>query len=249
MRRIYYLAGLLCLAGMAAVSPVWPQDSPDGKTPAFDIEKYQFGLLRRGPQWTAEKTPETERIQAGHMAHIRKMAESGGLIAAGPIGSNGDLRGILIFRAESPEAARALAAEDPAVKAGRLAVAVFTWRGTKGIGEKYAAEAKKNPGAPVTMVRYHLGLLRRGPQWTGETTPETQRLQQAHLGHIRRMLDEKKFVAAGPLEGGGDLRGVVVIAAETEAEARPLAEADPAVKAGRMAVDLHPWSVARGVFP
>jgi uncharacterized protein YciI len=32
-------------------------------------------------------------------------------------------------------------------------------------------------------------------------------------------------------------------------EARALAETDPAVKAGRLAMDIHPWLVPEGVLP
>jgi uncharacterized protein YciI len=51
-------------------------------------------------------------------------ADSGKLILAGPFADEGDLRGMLVFRVDSPEEAKALAAQDPAVKAGRL---VLEW--------------------------------------------------------------------------------------------------------------------------
>jgi hypothetical protein len=33
----------------------------------------------------------------------------------------------------------------------------------------------------------------------------------------------------------------------SEAEAREAAEADPAVKAGRLVVEVHPWMSAKGI--
>jgi uncharacterized protein len=107
--------------------------------------------------------------------------------------------------------------------------------------EKAGAAEKK-----YDMKTYYLGLLRRGPRWTPESTPETARLQEAHMAHIRSMADSGKLVIAGPLLDGGELRGVFVFNVGSLEEARALAEADPTVKAGRLAVEVHPWMAARG---
>jgi uncharacterized protein YciI len=62
-------------------------------------------------------------------------------------------------------------------------------------------------------------------------------------------LQEKKLAAAGPFIDGGKLRGVFVFQVGSIEEARALADTDPAVRAGRLVVELHPWMVARGVLP
>jgi uncharacterized protein YciI len=61
------------------------------------------------------------------MANIRAMWEAKKLIVAGPFGDDGDLRGVFLFQVASLEEAKALAATDPAVKAGRLAVEIHPW--------------------------------------------------------------------------------------------------------------------------
>ena len=76
---------VLSLLFLFSSTPLQPEEKP----PQFEVEKYQFGLLKRGPQWTPEKTPETQKIQEGHMANINKMARLGKLVAAGPMGDNG----------------------------------------------------------------------------------------------------------------------------------------------------------------
>ena len=45
--------------------------------PKYEMTNYVMGLLRRGPNWTAAKSEETQRIQDGHMANIQKMAATG----------------------------------------------------------------------------------------------------------------------------------------------------------------------------
>ncbi|MGB3714676.1 MAG: YciI family protein [Candidatus Promineifilaceae bacterium] len=102
---------------------------------------------------------------------------------------------------------------------------------------------------PKEMTTYFHGLLRRGAKWTPEETEETERVQEAHLAHIRRMFEEGDLVIAGPFTDGGDLRGVFVFRTRTLEEAQALAAADPAVRSGRLVVEIHPWMVPSGVLP
>lgn len=224
------------------------RQKPEPETPQFDTEPYQFGLLTRGPKWTAENTPEIQKLQEGHMANINKMAQLGKLMAAGPIADNGDLRGIFIFRAASIDEAKTLAAEDPAIKAERLKLEILPWLGAKGIGVKAAEEFKKNPDMKWTMKKYHLAILKRGPQ-TAQPAAEERKILLDHLWNIRRMTDEGKMIVAGPFMNDGDLRGIFVFNTESAEEAKAWAETDPAVKAGRLAVEIRPWLVAKEVWP
>ncbi len=55
------------------------------------------------------------------------------LVAAGPFGDDGMLRGIFVFRVGSLEEAQQLCATDPMVKAKRLAVELHPWLVPEGI--------------------------------------------------------------------------------------------------------------------
>ena len=101
--------------------------------PQYQMTTYVMGLLRKGPNWGQGSKEESALIQEGHMANIRKMATAGKLIVAGPIGDNGDLRGIFIFKAKSPDEVRAMAEEDPAIKAGRLVLELHPWFAAAGL--------------------------------------------------------------------------------------------------------------------
>src|SRR5262245_66099845 len=94
------------------------------------------------------------------------MAQLCKLFASGPILDNCNQRGIFLFRNTSEEEAKALAAEDPAIKAERLKLEILPWFGSKGIGVKAMEEFKKNPDMKWTMKKYHLAILKRGPQTT-----------------------------------------------------------------------------------
>jgi uncharacterized protein YciI len=89
-------------------------------------------LLKKGSAWTPEVTPATQAIQNAHMANIRDMWQRHKLIIAGPVEDEADLRGVFVFQATSLDEAKAWAASDPAVKAGRLAPVVYPWWVEKG---------------------------------------------------------------------------------------------------------------------
>ena len=91
-----------------------------------------LGLLERpddAPDYPEEKLQE---IQKGHLANIEDMAASGDLVLAGPMADDGILRGILIFRTTDMKRVRDLAARDPAIKAGRLGLKLYSWRVPRG---------------------------------------------------------------------------------------------------------------------
>jgi uncharacterized protein len=136
---------LLCIALGAAAQTASPPPADNG------MQVYYIGFLSRGERWTPEQTEQTRAIQAGHMQHIQAMAKTGKLLIAGPFmyeasDANQDLRGIFIFDVANIQEAEALAAEDPAVKAGRLKLEFRKWYGPAGL--TYKDHAKYYSGAP-----------------------------------------------------------------------------------------------------
>jgi uncharacterized protein YciI len=86
------------------------------------MEEYRLGLVKKGNAWNADKTPEAEKLQEGHMKNIRKMGAAGILATAGPVEEAGDLRGIFLFRIKDEKVINEMITDDPAVAASRLAV-------------------------------------------------------------------------------------------------------------------------------
>jgi uncharacterized protein YciI len=78
---------------------------------------------------------------------------------------------------------------------------------------------------------------------------EAAALQDAHLDHLARLHEAGSLLAAGPLAGGDDnaFRGLCLLKVPVE-EARTLAEADPAVVAGRFSVTVLPWMIPAGAM-
>src|SRR5262245_8038444 len=129
------LAGFAVLAPVAAQSPApaAPARPPSTGPGGYEMTTYYVGLLSRGPNYSAEDTPERRAIQEGHLANIQRLAEEGKLLLAGPFTDGGELRGLFVFQVASLEEAKALCDTDPAVKAGRLRVELHPWYSAKGI--------------------------------------------------------------------------------------------------------------------
>jgi uncharacterized protein YciI len=109
-----------------------------------------------------------------------------------------------------------------------------------------ADEPKIGPGG-WEMTTYYVGFLYKGEKWTPEETPETKKIQEGHMANIQRLGAEGKLVIAGPFTDGGDLRGLYVFRVASMEEAKALVETDPAVKAGRLRFEIHPWFAARNI--
>ena len=214
------------------------------------MSNYWFGVLRRGPSWTPGRTARTDSIQAGHRANIGHMAAAGSLLSAGPFMRGGDWRGIFIFRADSVEKLRAMAAQDPAIESGRLVLDLYPWLAPAGIGEPYKRLAAQ-PGHRDSMRTMQLVMLKQGPKWTPERTPELIKLQHEHMKALFDGLLSGRFATAGPFTGNGpdtSYAGVIVIRGDSTA-ARRQADADPMVRSGRLAVEILPWWTAYGSMP
>ncbi|MGZ4290963.1 MAG: YciI family protein [Gaiellaceae bacterium] len=99
----------------------------------------------------------------------------------------------------------------------------------------------------MELESYAFVLLRRGTKAAEFSEPELERLQAAHLEHLRAMTEAGKLVGAGPFADQPDeaLRGLCFYACGVE-EARSLAEQDPSVQAGRMAAEVMTWWTEKG---
>jgi uncharacterized protein len=116
------------------LAPEQGAPSPKPAAPPPNLEAYQLVILQRPEHPRDYPQEKLEEIQQAHLAHLRELAKAGKLLVAGPLDDQPDprLRGIEIFRVGSLEEARRLAADDPAVKAGRLEPVVMTWFTEKG---------------------------------------------------------------------------------------------------------------------
>ena len=101
-------------------------------------------------------------------------------------------------------------------------------------------KAKKYGADEYGMKTYIMAFLKRGPNRDQDSTTAAE-LQKAHLKNIMRMAEEGKLVLAGPFLDNQEVRGIYVFDVPTIEEAKALTETDPAIKAGRLEMELRPW--------
>lgn len=133
------VAAALAACGSPRPPPAAATPAPTPAPDAFEMQGYQLVLLRRGPAWTPEQTPETKRIFEGHMANIQAMAARCKLVLAGPIDApDGDrtaLAGIFVFDAKREELDELLR-HDPAIAIGRLVPEIHSWYGDAALAKR-----------------------------------------------------------------------------------------------------------------
>ena len=86
-------------------------------------------------------------------------------------------------------------------------------------------------GSPVAaqykMTTFYLCLLVT-PAAPAKAPADAAQLQLDHLANLKRIMESGKGVIAGPIEGEGRLRGILVLRVNSMDEARAMADADPA---------------------
>ena len=103
------------------------------------------------------------------------------------------------------------------------------------------------------MTIYYVFLLKKGPTWSSDPTPEVQALQEAHLANLRRLGEMGRLVLNGPLldsfATSGEIRGIGVLKAASLTEAQELISTDPMIQVGRLIFELHAWMVDKNILP
>ena len=223
---------------LVLLTSIGTAQTQEPKKPESKLIQFQMAILKSGPKWTAN-TEEAGPVLKQHVDYVLSLLKSGKVVVAGPIKDESNLLGIYIFRASADEA-KSLVMADPAVVAGHFLPDLHPW---------WSEDVFKKVEMPQKMVTTYLAFLVRGEKWTPEKTPQTEEIQKGHMANINRLAEMKKLVVAGPFGDDGTLRGIFVFRVDSMEEARNLTLTDPAVQAGRLALDLHPWLVPEGILP
>jgi uncharacterized protein YciI len=119
----------------AEMHPWWSEDIFKKANSPLKLNTVYLAFLKKGPNRKEGdgETLEVQELQKAHIANINRLAEMKKLVAAGPFGDDGNLRGIFVFRVASLQEAQDLCATDPMITIGRLVVELHPWKVPEGV--------------------------------------------------------------------------------------------------------------------
>ncbi len=95
----------------------------DAQQYLYLIQPTRMAMLTDGP------TPQEDETVSRHFDYLKALTERGTVILAGrTLNTDESGFGIVIFKAESEDAARAIMSNDPAVQAGVMRARLFPYR-------------------------------------------------------------------------------------------------------------------------
>ena len=123
--------------------------------------------------------------------------------------------------------------------------ATVSGQGVPKDAEGYPSFKMPDGDTVYTMKMYYMVFLKKGENRSQDST-EAAEIQMKHQAHISWMAEEGYVIMAGPFADKGEVSGILVFNAKTREKVEELASMDPAVKAGRLILEIHPWWAAKG---
>jgi uncharacterized protein len=138
-----------------------------------------------------------------------------------------------------------------AIPAACVGLPSFGWNGATHLASLIDLIRDPNAGYDTKMVEtlgadergmktYVLAFLKRGPN-RGQDATAAAELQKKHMENIFRMAEKGQLLMAGPFADDGEVRGLYLFNTSDVEEARQWTSTDPAIAAGRLSMELHPW--------
>ncbi len=237
---------VLLLIGIAASFAIAENAPADDEE--YEMTTYQLVFLLDDPDF--EEDPMVPQDRADHRKdrfktvgrlYLKNLIKDGVAIIAGPLQEHERIQQVAVLAVETTKDAEMVFDHAPGIEAGRLELEIYSWWAAKDVLQK--------PEEPERTVTAYLGLLKRPSGAPSYPTEELERIQAGHLEHITKMADSGELVIAGPVERGGDLRGILIFRTDDADRIEELVAQDPAIQAGRLKLELHRWTVPEQCFP
>jgi len=173
---------------------------------------------------------QVDKIMEGHFANIKKLANEGRLLVAGPFEGGG---GIFIFNSKSTEEVNEWLKNDPGVVNKRWNVEVLPYRPRLGV-PRLVKE-------PYQMVDYSfIRFTSYVSKFNAYDVPELLKKHDDYLAEIKKSGNVVTEGIFNDTDGG-----ILIIKGDLD---KKVIESDPAVSEGLLAIDIKKWFVAKGAF-
>ncbi len=178
------------------------------------------------------------KMQAEHVGNFGTQFNLGTLMAAGPLGDNGFIRGIVIL---SPAAQVAECFKpDPFVHNGLLDVEAHPWQ----------VDVMKlgTPKVPFELARHTLCILKKGKNWTPASSPGNSASLLRLTPALQELAKSGELAIGGPFTDAGDKLGLLLFYSTNQALIQEQLGNDPAGAEGRVQLEFHPQFMGRGTL-
>ena len=108
----------------------------------YGMKNYVFVILKSGDNKSTDKKIIDSCFE-GHLSNIKRLAQMGKLVLAGPFGKNeNQYRGLFVLNVSTFEEAQQLLGTDPAINAHFLSADLYPWYGSAALPEYLDASDK-----------------------------------------------------------------------------------------------------------
>ena len=104
----------------------------------------------------------------------------------------------------------------------------------------YSQQDKK----PENQIRQYWFVMLTAGNNRSQDSLTAAKIQEGHMANIIRLYKEGKLKVAGPFGDEGKWIGIFIFDCPTKEEVEKLVNTDPAIKAGRLNYEIHPWWTA-----
>jgi len=101
----------------------------------------------------------------------------------------------------------------------------------------YSQQDKK----PGDQIRQYWFVMLTAGNDRNQDSATAAKIQEAHLANIKRLYNEGKLKVAGPFGDEGKWIGIFIFDCTIKEEVEKLLSTDPAIAAGRLNYEIHPW--------
>ena len=110
-------------------------------------------------------------------------------------------------------------------------------------GQNKLKSTKVKPKPENQVKQYWFVMLTKGENRSHDSATAAK-IQEGHMANINRLYYDGKIKVAGPFGDDGIWRGIFIFDCPDRQEVETLLKTDPAIAAGRLSYEIHPWWTA-----